>query len=132
MQWAFAKRYLLSRSSHSVINIIAVVSIVSVAVPVAAMVILLSVFNGFEGLVRTMYAGSDADIEICAAKAGSTPEILRPCESSSELILAIEGVETLSFIIEREALTESSYKDLAWASLAQRFPASSVLVFLLS
>ena len=111
MQWAFAKRYLLSRSSHSVINIIAVVSIVSVAVPVAAMVILLSVFNGFEGLVRTMYAGSDADIEICAAKAGSTPEILRPCESSSELILAIEGVETLSFIIEREALAESSHKE---------------------
>lgn len=93
------------------INIIAVVSIVSVAVPVAAMVILLSVFNGFESLVRTMYAGSDADIEICAAKTGSTPEILRPCENSSEQILAIEGVEALSFVIEREAMAESSLKE---------------------
>lgn len=111
MQWTFAKRYLLSRSSHSVINIIAVVSIVSVAVPVAAMVILLSVFNGFETLVRTMYAGSDADIEICSAAAGSTPEILRPCESSSEKILSIEGVETLSFVIEQQALAESAQRE---------------------
>ena len=43
MKWTFARRYLVSRSSHSVINIIAAVSLVSVAVPVAAMVILLSV-----------------------------------------------------------------------------------------
>ncbi len=110
MQWTFAKRYLLARSSHSVINIIAVVSIVSVAVPVAAMVILLSVFNGFESLVRTMYAGSDADIEIHAT-AGSSSDIMQPCENSSEQILSIEGVEALSFVIEREALAESSHKE---------------------
>ena len=52
MQWFFARRYLVSRSSHSVINIIAGVSLISVAIPVAAMVILLSVFNGFEILEK--------------------------------------------------------------------------------
>ena len=51
----FARRYLFSKKSHSVINIIAGVSALAVAIPVAAMVILLSVFNGFEGLIRSMY-----------------------------------------------------------------------------
>ena len=51
MQWFFARRYLISRSSHSVINIIAGVTHVSVAKPVAAMIILLSVFYGFEGFI---------------------------------------------------------------------------------
>ena len=56
MKWIFALRYLVSRSSHSIINIIAAISVVSVAVPIAAMIILLSVFNGFERLVLDMYA----------------------------------------------------------------------------
>ena len=46
----FARRYLFSPKSHSVINLIAGVSVVAVAMPVAAMIILLSVFNGFEQL----------------------------------------------------------------------------------
>ena len=54
MQWRFALKYLTSRKSHSVINIIATVSLLAVVVPVAAMVILLSVFNGFESLVRDL------------------------------------------------------------------------------
>lgn len=45
----FARRYLFSKKSHSVINIVSGVSAFSVAIPVMAMVILLSVFNGFEG-----------------------------------------------------------------------------------
>ena len=39
----FARRYFFSKKSHSVINLIAGVSVVSVAVPVAAMIVLLSV-----------------------------------------------------------------------------------------
>ena len=46
----FARRYFFSKKSHAVINLIAGVSVVSLAVPVAAMIVLLSVFNGFEQL----------------------------------------------------------------------------------
>ena len=60
----FARRYLFSKKSHSVINVISGVSAVAVAVPVMAMVILLSVFNGFEGLIRDMYKSFDPDILI--------------------------------------------------------------------
>ena len=99
MQWRFALKYLTSRKSHSVINIIATVSLLAVVVPVAAMVILLSVFNGFESLVRDLYKVVDADIEItCASNLHPSDTALR------ERVSATEGVEAISFVIERQAL----------------------------
>lgn len=105
MEWLFARRYLLSRKSHSVINIIAAVSIVAVAVPVAAMVILLSVFNGFESLVKQTYAAVDADIEVVPN--GSFD--LRPDSLTQTRIASVEGVAAVSFAVERQALLE--YRD---------------------
>ena len=99
MQWQFALKYLTSRKSHSVINIIATVSLLAVVVPVAAMVILLSVFNGFESLVRDLYKVVDADIEITAVSN------LHPSDTAlRERVSATEGVEAISFVIERQAL----------------------------
>lgn len=108
MEWLFAGRYLISRKSHSVINIIAGVSLLAVAVPVAAMIVLLSVFNGFETLVRQMYAAVDADIEITAADSRKT-DILLATEDSRRKIESCEGVEAVSFVVERQALLE--YRD---------------------
>ncbi|MEE1099799.1 MAG: ABC transporter permease, partial [Alistipes sp.] len=62
----FARRYLFSKKSHSVINIIAGVSLFAIAMPVAAMIILLSVFNGFENLIKEMATAFDAEITITA------------------------------------------------------------------
>ena len=104
MEWRFALRYLTSRKSHSVINIIATVSLVAVVVPVAAMVILLSVFNGFEALVRDLYKVVDADIEITAEQ--GVP--LEDTKLRSD-IARVEGVEALSFVVERQAML--SYRD---------------------
>lgn len=104
MEWRFALRYLTSRKSHSVINIIATVSLVAVVVPVAAMVILLSVFNGFESLVRDLYKVVDADIEITAER--GIP--LEDAKLQSD-IAAVEGVGALSFVIERQAML--SYRE---------------------
>ena len=99
MQWRFALKYLTSRKSHSVINVIATVSLLAVVVPVAAMVILLSVFNGFESLVRDLYKVVDADVEVVAKRGiGGLDETLRPKVES------VEGVEAVSFIVERQAL----------------------------
>lgn len=105
MQWFFARRYLFSRSSHSVINIIAGVSLVSVAIPVAAMVILLSVFNGFESLIKRMYATTDADIEIS--------RIAEPTEQLRQQILSVDGVESASFVIEGQALARFEKRESA-------------------
>ena len=104
MQWRFALKYLTSRKSHSVINIIATVSLVAVVIPVAAMVVLLSVFNGFEGLVCELYKVVDADVEITASEGvDATDESLRECVATTD------GVEALSFVVERQAML--SYRD---------------------
>ena len=105
MQWFFALRYLVSRSSHSVINIIAGVSLVSVAIPVAAMVILLSVFNGFEGIVKGLYAQTDADIEI--ADFGARSEQLR------QSVLSVDGVQSASFVVEGQVLAATDEREIA-------------------
>lgn len=104
MQWRFAIKYLTSRKSHSVINIIATVSMLAVVVPVAAMVILLSVFNGFESLVRDLYKVVDADIEI-VSEGGIDASDKALCER----VEAIDGVEVSSFIVERQAML--TYRD---------------------
>ena len=105
MQWFFARRYLFSRSSHSVINIIAGVSLVSVAIPVAAMIILLSVFNGFESLIKRMYATTDADIEIS--------RIESPTSTLRQQILDTEGVAAASFVVEGQALVRYEKRETA-------------------
>ena len=99
MQWRFAIRYLTSRKSHSVINIIATVSLLAVVVPVAAMVILLSVFNGFESLVRDLYKVVDADVEITSPLGLSVEDL-----TLRQKVESVEGVEALSFVMERQAL----------------------------
>ncbi|MBR3677776.1 MAG: ABC transporter permease [Alistipes sp.] len=104
MKWRFAIRYLTARKSHSVINVIASVSLLAVVVPVAAMVILLSVFNGFESLVRDLYKVVDADIEIRA-----TEGRLLIDEQICQEVGSVEGVEAYSFMVERQALLR--YRD---------------------
>ena len=103
-QWRFALKYLTSRKSHSVINVIAMVSMLAVVVPVAAMVILLSVFNGFESLIRNFYKVIDADIEITAEGGMVTSDA-----EFRQQVEGVKGVEAISYIVERQAML--SYRD---------------------
>lgn len=102
LPYFIAGRYLRSRKSHSVINIISGVSVAAMATPVAAMVILLSVFNGLEGMVRTLYRAVDADISIRAAE-GTVFDV---AAVDTAAIRAAEGVETLSLVLEQGAMAE--------------------------
>ncbi len=67
-QFSIAKRFIFSRGSRSVVNITSRVSMVAVGVPVAAMVILMSVFGGFDRLIREMYRGFDPDLMVVPAQ----------------------------------------------------------------
>lgn len=98
----FARRYLFSRHSRSVVNLISGLSVAAVAMPVAAMIILLSVFNGFEALVRSMYSAFDADLSV-TARQGQT---FRAEDVDTAAIRRIEGVAALSFTLEQSALLE--------------------------
>lgn len=102
LPYFIAGRYLRSRKSHSVINIISGVSVAAMATPVAAMVILLSVFNGLEGMVRTLYRAVDADITIRAAEG----TVFDAAAVDTAAIRAAEGVETLSLVLEQGTMAE--------------------------
>lgn len=110
MQWFFARRYLLSSKSHSVVNIIATVSVISVAVPVAAMVILLSVFNGFESLVKQMYKSVDADIEITCRDTASDMKLGGELE---QRVREVPGVASLSCIAESQAILQAKNQQVS-------------------
>ncbi len=96
----FSRRYLFSRKSHSVINIIAGVSTLSVAIPVAAMIILLSVFNGFETLVRSLYSTFDSDLMLCAEEGTSFETGQLPIGQ----IAQVEGVRAVSLVAEQSVM----------------------------
>ena len=62
-----ASRYLVSKKSRNAINIISIISIAGVAVGTAALIIVLSVFNGFEDLLTRLNNSFDPDIKILPA-----------------------------------------------------------------
>lgn len=98
----FARRYLFSKKSRSVINIISGVSVAAVAMPVAAMIVLLSVFNGFEALVRSMASAFDADLTLTAVEGTSFPSET----IDTAALRRIPGVKALSFVTEQNAMLE--------------------------
>mgnify|MGYP006049613361 FL=1 len=69
-----AWRYLFSKKKHNVINIISIISAIGIIVSSAALVIVLSIFNGMEGLVRNSFNRFNPDIEI-TAKEGKVIEL---------------------------------------------------------
>ncbi|HCT71364.1 MAG TPA: hypothetical protein DF409_10425, partial [Bacteroidales bacterium] len=63
-----AWRYLKSKKSHNVINIISGVSVAGVTIGTMALVIVLSVFNGFESLVISLFNTFDPEIKVMPAR----------------------------------------------------------------
>lgn len=63
-----AKRYLFARKSHNVINIISIISAAGIAIGCAALVIILSIYNGFDTLVKDLYDSTSPDLLITPAK----------------------------------------------------------------
>lgn len=63
-----AGRYLFARKSHNVINIISAISVIGMAIGTAALIIILSVYNGFDGIIRDSLNDLDPDYLITPAK----------------------------------------------------------------
>ncbi|MFZ5941962.1 MAG: FtsX-like permease family protein [Bacteroidota bacterium] len=95
-----ARRYLFGKKSQNAINIISLISVLGVATGTMALVVVLSVFNGFDKVVKSLFSAFDPDIKISLAE-GKT------FSPDSALILQIrelDGVEALSEVLEENAL----------------------------
>ena len=105
MLWGkFARRYMFSPKSHSVINIIAWVSLIAVAVPTAAMVILVAVFDGLSQTVNMLESAIDGDIEIVAQR-GQT---FTYNDIDTEQLRGIDGVEAIAPYLEQNIMAASA------------------------
>lgn len=95
-----AKRYLLSRKSHNIINIISGISVAGVSIGTMALIVVLSVFNGFEDLVKSLFNTFDADI-LLTAKTGKT---FNSGDIPKDEIKKIPGLVSYTEIVEENAL----------------------------
>lgn len=99
----FAWRYFKAKKSATAINIIAWVTVGVIAFATACQVLVLSVFNGFEGLVKSLYSSFYTDLKIVPSK-GKT-FTLNLAEANK--IKHQEGVNTVSYIAEEKALLQN-------------------------
>lgn len=95
-----ALRYLRSKKSHSAVNIISIVSVCGVIVATAAIVCVLSVFNGFSKLIHSKLSMLDADIAITATL-GKT---IANADSVAAVARGVAGVEMALPVVEDNAL----------------------------
>lgn len=95
-----ARRYLFAKRSTNAINIISGIAVFGISVGAAALVLVLSVFNGFEDLILGMYNRINPDIKITVAK-GKT---FVADSLTLEQLYAVEGVETVSLTLEEIAV----------------------------
>lgn len=95
-----AKRYLFAKKSRNAINVISSISIAGVTVGTMALIIVLSVFNGLETLVRSIFNTFDPDLKITPAE-GKT---FIPDSASLNLVASLNGVACYSLCVEENAL----------------------------
>ncbi|HSV77442.1 MAG TPA: FtsX-like permease family protein [Bacteroidales bacterium] len=95
-----ARRYLFAKKSHHAINIITLVSVAGVAVGTMALVIVLSVFNGFERVILSMFNAFNPDLEI-RLKEGA---VFTLDEIPLQELRNIPGVVLFSEVLDESAL----------------------------
>lgn len=93
-----ARRHLFAKKSKGIINFISGISILVVAFITAAMIVVLSAFNGIDDLVKSIFSNFDAHLTIVPSEGKALPDSL----INKEKILNIEGVMGLSKVIEED------------------------------
>lgn len=106
MYLRFAWRYFKAKKSTNAINIISWVTTGVIAFSTMCQVLVLSVFNGFEGLVQSLYSNFYSDIKVIPVK-GKTI-ILSPAQISA--INNLNNVKGISLIAEEKALLQNGEK----------------------
>ena len=97
-----ARRYLFSKKSHHAINVISGVSVCGVTLATLAMVCTLSVFNGFQDLVSTMFTAFDPEIKITAANG----KVFDSQDERIQLLRDLPEIEVFSESLEDNAMVQ--------------------------
>ncbi|OSZ80788.1 hypothetical protein CAP36_05970 [Chitinophagaceae bacterium IBVUCB2] len=103
MHFLFAWRYFKSKKSTNAINIIAWTSIVAMIIGTMALILVLSVFNGFEGLVKSLYSTFYTDIKVSAAAGKS----ITVSQEQLQKLKGLNSVKNFSLVVEEKALVQN-------------------------
>lgn len=100
-----ARRYLFAKKSTNAINIITSISVSGIAIGTAALVLVLSVFNGFEDLILGLFSKFNPDVKVTV----SVGKTFVPDSTKLARIEALPGVEIVSETLEEVAFFQ--YRD---------------------
>jgi lipoprotein-releasing system permease protein len=98
----FARRYLFAKKSTNAINVISGIAVGGIAVGTAAIILILSVFNGFGALIEQLYGAFNPDIKITIAEG----KVFSPDTAKIKQIKALEGVQAVSQTLSEVAFFE--------------------------
>ncbi len=97
-----AKRYLFARKSTNLINIISALSVLGVAIMTMALIVILSVFNGFDTLIKSFFNAFDPDIRITLAEG----KVFSANDTLIRQLRDFDEVLSLTEVLEENALLE--------------------------
>jgi lipoprotein-releasing system permease protein len=97
-----AKRYLFAKKSHNVINVISGISVAGIALASFALICTLSVFNGFNDLVATLFTKFDPELKIVSTQG----KLFNTDNSKIQDLSTLPFVEEYSFSLEEQALIQ--------------------------
>lgn len=100
LQLYIAKRYLFAKKSRNAINVISAISVSGVAVGTMALITILSVFNGLEDMVKSIFSTSDPEIKISPV----TGKVFAPDSLSLAKLASLKGVDVFAETLEENAL----------------------------
>jgi lipoprotein-releasing system permease protein len=106
LEFFIARKYLLSTRKKNFINIISILSLIGVSVSAAALIIVLSVFNGLGDLLRSLNNSFDPEIKIEAAQGKSfsvDPELIAKIEAVEGVSVVTEVIEDYAYLRYRDA-----------------------------
>ena len=118
-----ARRYLFSKKSTHVINVISSISVIGVAVATMALVIVLSVFNGFHDLVASLFTSFDPQLKVVPVEGKTAPAddpILTKIRLLPQVDVATETVEDQALAIynDHQAMVKIKGVDDNFAELS--------------
>lgn len=126
-----ARRYLVSKRKANFINIIAILSIAGIAFSTAALIIVLSIFNGLEELLRSLNDSFDPEIKIEAARGKSfesSPALLEKVRSIAGVQVVTEVIEDYAYLRYRDANQVVIVKGVSDSFLEQhRIPEENIV-----
>ena len=94
-----ARRYFFSRKRRTVVNVISWISLVGIAVSTAALVVVLSVYNGIGEVTQSLFNAFDAPLVVQPAK-GKT---LHASQSDLDALRGVEGVAAVAQVVQENA-----------------------------